>query len=186
MKKIVLNNHQLETMSNLASSIIAVIEHYRTTDDLDRLQEEINDVVVNLAVARYVLPKTVLEDICAFVDTCLKTLPELKLFAQYSTETILLYRDGPVEQHVAEADAQDFAEYICTSNLYFAEPKKSDSQMCIKYSETFKQAVADYYICFMCNEPEKLSEITDRQAYEIISGKLYEFIDQLFGTLLCQ
>lgn len=173
-----------EMLQNLGRRAISVVEHYRTTEDPDKLQVEVNRMVVELAIGRYALPESVFDEVKSFINNCLKMLPELKLFAQYSSETILLYRDGPVEHEVAEADASGFVDYICSSDFYFGKPDKVGSEVDGKYSEALKKALCEYYICFMCNEPEDLVEITDREAYKIVASQMYKFIDELFGEAL--
>ena len=170
-----------EILQNLGRRSISVVEHYRTTEDPDKLQAEVNRIIVELAVGRYALPESVFDEVKSFINNCLKMLPELKLFAQYSSETILLYRDGPVEHSVAEADAPGFVEYICSSDFYFGKPDKVGSEVDGKYSEALKKALCEYYICFMCNEPEDLVEIideTEETSEEVMEEVVEEVVEE--------
>ena len=184
--KIIHSNTATEALKSLGKKAITLVELYRTTEDPDKLQVAVNKIVVELAISRYAMPEEVFNEVKSFINRCLKALPELKLFAQYSSETILLYREGPVEHSLAEADAPDFANCICSSDSYFGKPDKVVSEVDVKYSEAVKKALCEYYICFMCNEPERLSEIADREAYKIVAEQMYKFIDELFGEALGQ
>lgn len=165
-----------KSFMNLVRKSSCLVEFYNMTDDSETIKDKMNTLYLELASARYDMPRTEYLKLKHFIENCLGCLPELKLFAQYSFEVETLFKNGPMKYEDAVTEAKEFAKSMLVSN----------EKMNAKYSEGLLQALERYYITLMCNTPDCVDEIIDRKAYEIVAEKIYKFLDNLVGEFLTQ
>ena len=174
-----------EAILSIAKKSACLLERYKITDDVDVLQNEVNGLYLDLAVARYELPRTVYINIRSFIDHCLNTVVELKSFSQFSTDIISVYKNGVMDRDKASVEAETFAEYTYDYIVALNGRIVDDVYKGGNYYEDLMQILKGYYVRVMCKLPVYDHEVfNDREAYAIVLEGLYPLLDNLIEKSL--
>lgn len=183
MKKMSFEDKQKMMLADMVKRMISIVELYRKDDDADVLKIALCFLQMDLSTSHHYMDEVTFRKMHRFTSDFLEKLYDLKLFSQFSTESIVLHSDGPkvCDEKEVEAFANSFyfskSEEVEGIEIFYPEELR-------EYQDAFKQAVKEYYTCYLGEKPDIYDMIVDGKAYGIVASKAYKLIEELYKDSL--